>query len=1303
MGEAALRIPWRGGPFGWALRGILLAFLLLAVLASQAGSAEAASLCTTQGSGPGQCSNPEGVATDFETNRVYVADRGNDRVNVFEADGDFLFSFGSGQLSSPEFIAVDNIEASAAHHDIYVTDANKQVSRFKPDGSFVGSFEGGSGGCHELTGLFLPIAIGPAGNVFVAVTEGNEPNFTARVEKFSPSGECLGETLLLTGNVILLTLAVDASEDAYVSVGRLGGLELRKYDLVTPETEVCKVEVDPEILTRAVALDKAGQLFAAQAERRSKPAAAPFRVVTEYDVSSCPPAKHVRRFGYGELTANSTGIAALHTPEGDVFASEGGANPVKYLKYPPAGPIAPAEGMEVTRIGSANADARAEINPEGKATKYHFDYVEQAQFEINGFTDAIETPEQTLSQAAGAFRVNAATGLLGCPDPSTEIGGGDCLKPETTYRWRVVSTNADGAGLGTAEGPPFKTKAPIEIEDLWAMEVGTDAATLGTVINPVGALTTGHFEYVTDAQFEASGFDEATEVPAGGELNFGGGETGSKRIATLFPLAPGTLYHYRVAATNVVFEESSTAEFLFSPPKTFRTFEPRGPPQPCENDAFRTGAAALLPDCRAYEMVSPLDKANGDIKLLEEFISRLGAVVNQSATSGDRLTYGSFRAFGDAQSAPYTSQYIAERDLEDGWETHSINPPRDNSIRGGFDIDNEYRAFSDDLCEGWITTFFEPTLTADAIVGYRNLYRRTELCEEGTETYEALTTAKPLNLPLPQNGTNLYLVEPQGHSADGSVNAFASNDSLAVPGTPGQPMLCKSNSADCKKRLYVKRAGGTTSFVCILPTGVPISANENCMAGSYNIVARFGTSRSPNVKGALSEDGKRIFWSRWAADLDPHGPIYLRENPLGSGGNCSGPEAPCSKDVSKGGENASGTPGAGAHFWQGASDGSAALYTVGGTSGDLYRYVTATNTSELIAGEVQGLVGASEDVSRVYFASKEVLTGAEENEIGQKAKAGAFNLYLYEAGGGGSYRFIGQLAGIDLTNSLAAEPVRHTAQVSPSGLAAAFMSAGQMTGYDNTDAKSGVADTEAFVYDASANGGAGELVCASCNPTNGRPAGKNLAEEGGTFWAAARIPASYSTLAEPEVLAPDGQRLIFEAADALVPDDTNGRLDVYQWERAGVGSCEESETTFSETAGGCIDLISSGQGLADSEIVDVSQTAAGADVFFNTLEGLVPQDYGLRDIYDARIGGGFPPPPPPPIDCEGETCQNPPPAPERRVGATATNFGPGNMTQKPKKKQGCPKGKHKVKKGGKSRCVANKKGKGSKRQGRAAR
>src|SRR4051794_23784755 len=80
------RLPRR---FGYVL--VLAIVTTLAVVGSSA--AAEFSFCTL-GSEAGQCKNPYGVAVDRSTGHVYVADRGNDRVNVFEEDGNFLFAFG---------------------------------------------------------------------------------------------------------------------------------------------------------------------------------------------------------------------------------------------------------------------------------------------------------------------------------------------------------------------------------------------------------------------------------------------------------------------------------------------------------------------------------------------------------------------------------------------------------------------------------------------------------------------------------------------------------------------------------------------------------------------------------------------------------------------------------------------------------------------------------------------------------------------------------------------------------------------------------------------------------------------------------------------------------------------------------------------------------------------------------------------------------------------------------------------------------------------------------------------------------
>jgi hypothetical protein len=81
---------------------------------------------------------------------------------------------------------------------------------------------------------------------------------------------------------------------------------------------------------------------------------------------------------------------------------------------------------------------------------------------------------------------------------------------------------------------------------------------------------------------------------------------------------------------------------------------------------------------------------------------------------------------------------------------------------------------------------------------------------------------------------------------------------------------------------------------------------------------------------------------------------------------------------------------------------------------------------------------------------------------------------------------------------------------------------------------------------------------------------------------------------------------------------------------------------------------------------DASET--GDDVFFLTSDRLVPldTDTGL-DVYDARVGGGFPAEPlsGPPV-CEGDACQGAPPAPPVfGTPGSATFEGPGNLTPVP--------------------------------------
>jgi hypothetical protein len=281
-----------------------------------------------------------------------------------------------------------------------------------------------------------------------------------------------------------------------------------------------------------------------------------------------------------------------------------------------------------------------------------------------------------------------------------------------------------------------------------------------------------------------------------------------------------------------------------------------------------------------------------------------------------------------------------------------------------------------------------------------------------------------------------------------------------------------------------------------------------------------------------------------------------------------------------------------------------------------------------------------------------VLTGGEENDNGEVAEAGDFNLYYH---GDGATRFIGGLHFADnfLLGFLGTYGAWHasagarTAQVSPGGRYLAFMSEAPLTGYDNRSRGNyklcplGTSCQEVFQYDAVT----GELACPSCNPSGVRPLGRS------NLSLISNRP-SFAPLPQPNNLVPDRQGTIFfESQDVLSPRDSNGRIeDVYEWEPDGVGGCNRPD--------GCTYLVSSGHSANDSMFMNA--TPSGSDVFFITREQLLPQDKDERlDLYDARVGGGIPTVGTAP--CGPEACKGPLAVPPVAPSAGSAEFrGPGN-------------------------------------------
>jgi hypothetical protein len=290
--------------------------------------------------------------------------------------------------------------------------------------------------------------------------------------------------------------------------------------------------------------------------------------------------------------------------------------------------------------------------------------------------------------------------------------------------------------------------------------------------------------------------------------------------------------------------------------------------------------------------------------------------------------------------------------------------------------------------------------------------------------------------------------------------------------------------------------------------------------------------------------------------------------------------------------------GEGATFQTASADGRYAFFT---KAGHLYRYdAVAEGSADLTpsSGGVIGVLGASADGLDVYFQDA---SGIERWHEG----VGVVSL----------------VPGAEAADPSNYPPATATARVSASGDHLAFLSSAEITEYDSNG------ETEAYLYGPPPAGGPPALVCASCNPTGERPQGPSTipgAQVNGTTRAY-----------RPRALTADGSRLFFDSSDDLALHDTNSRSDVYQWEAQGVGGCTRSP--------GCVSLISSGRSPDGATFIDAG--ADGTDVYFVTGESLVGVDPGSVDLYDARVGGGFPEPKEPFV-CEGDNCQPLPSPPD---------------------------------------------------------
>jgi hypothetical protein len=682
---------------------------------------------------------------------------------------------------------------------------------------------------------------------------------------------------------------------------------------------------------------------------------------------------------------------------------------------------------------------------------------------------------------------------------------------------------------------------------------------------------------------------------------------------------------------------------------------------PCPNASFRSGPGERLPDCRAYEQVSPVEKAGGDAVTVQPMFRTQASACEGAETCALAYMNGA-SAFAGSQGNEVPNAYLARRE-GGGWQTVASTPPTLQPPANG--AAKVTYSFSPDLSQVVLRVPLQ-RLTENAPAGVYNLFLR-----HPDGSYSLVTASAPASPPQPGCGGCFEREDVPafaGASADFSHVIFEANDKL-LEVAPSEGI----------ESLY-ETAAGHVRLVGILPDGAPALQGSSAGGGISAVEQHSG-----ELAHAISQDGSHVLFQA-AADGGAPAPQQLGKVELYDRIDASSTvevSAPASGAQPSRCETRGGLCGAGAaRFWGASTDGAVVLFTskaaltkgsytgneaepdeAGEAPGnDLYRYdvqsgllsdLTIDGDSDDPTGaNVLGVVGSSTDGSYVYF----VATG--HLAAGAPGGAPRPNLYVWHGAreGVGTVRFIATLAApsereqenIEASRAGASlayrsdvpdwsgHPTEAQAYLTPDGVHLAFMSVNRLTGYDNEDQSTHEADHEVFEYSAET----GQLVCASCDAGEALP-------RGSAFIGAQLSERASTPFHQPRALNDQGNRLFFSSPDPLVAGLSGATVKLFEY------------------AGGAVQLISGMSAGSDDAFLDAS--SSGNDVFFATRQPLAPSDVDeLVDVYDARVDGGLAVGPAAAAACEGDLCQGSPSAPPSFSAPISAVFvGPGNPLPRP--------------------------------------
>jgi hypothetical protein len=822
-----------------------------------------------------------------------------------------------------------------------------------------------------------------------------------------------------------------------------------------------------------------------------------------------------------------------------------------------------------TDIGTSVATLNGSLDPDGYATTFYFQWGKTTSY---GHNTPPPPGEDVGTTAPGSHAVSRML---------------ENLEPGTTYHFRIVASNSFGTTVGQDQS--FQTPQPPSVEGFFSSRVTATGAELTARINPHGYSTSYRFEYGT-----TTNYGSVAPLPDGSLEPL----TSAQSVSTLLDGLQGVTYHFRVIAESqwgTTITEDET--FQFNPPA-------------CPNASLRqqTGSA-YLPDCRAYELVSP-GRAGG-AALLSEGPSSPLATSRFAFAAQFNIIPGTGRP-PNGGFYPFTAPdlYVAHR-TNTGWVTRYVGLSGEEALaQSGKPASNGASKLDQVLASGDLGELLTWKMTAPpnsaiteaaSFAPYAWSYDGSYLGRLPTNFAEVPEAGKK-----PLEGGFLGDIRP---SDDFTHYVFSAvRTAFAPAGTANQPGSVYDDDL----------ATGSVQVVSETPSGAdipldPLSSEPPTQYGSVQFL------RIP----AVSTDGSHILISSKAAN-GVH--LYMRVDDA------------VTYEVSLGrdGQNH------GVQFAGMSADGSEVFFTTAvalsaddhDSSIDLYRWSENDGAPTLarISVGAEGAIGDTDECNAGWIeacgvevvptsgnasSSHDTAVGADGGYVyfyspeqlapGARGVSGQRNLYLWHAN---SVRFVA---------TIEPNPIEHI-NVSNDGSHMGLITQSQLTAYDNAK------HAEMYVFDAAS----GALHCVSCRPDGEPPSADVQGAQNGIFMT-------------------DDGRAFFSTTEALVPRDANGIVDVYEYVQ------------------GRAQLIGSGAG-SESESYDqhpglIGVSANGANAFFFTTQTLVPQDENgfFFKVYDARTGGGIPHPEPAAPCAAADECHgvgsSSPQAPQIGSGADLGTLG----------------------------------------------